>query len=238
MLSLVTDWSQHAAMRQSFAAGGFSDGNTETLTIDNTRGNTADAYRGYTTLIAAARAPLLILAHQDLRLLQDDAATLRARLAELEARDPSWALAGNAGGLEDGTLAIRITDPHGADQRRGTLPARTESLDENFVVLRRNTGVGFSAPLSGFHLYGADLCLQARLQGRSAWVIDFHLQHLSAGRVDAAFLEAEAAFEAHWSGRIPALAELRTTCTRIDLRPGRLARLRAAWRRARRRRRL
>jgi hypothetical protein len=238
LLSLVTDHAEHAAMRESFARGGFCETTTETLIIDNTRGNQADAYRGYARLIALARAPLLILAHQDLRLLRDDAATLRARLADLDARDPAWALAGNAGGLADGSLAIRITDPHGADQRVGALPARAASLDENFIVLRRVAGIGFSAPLSGFHLYGADLCLDACAKGRSAWVIDFHLQHLSGGRVDAAFLAAEAAFEAHWSGRIPGLDRLRTTCTTLDLRPGWLPRLGAGWRRARRRRRL
>ena len=47
-----------------------------------------------------------------------------ARLAELDALDPHWALAGNAGGLPNGDTAIRISDPYGEDSTRGSLPAR------------------------------------------------------------------------------------------------------------------
>lgn len=211
--TLVSDLGQHAAMAESFVAHGFGPEMAEFLILDNSGGNRWDAFQGIARLLAAARGRYAILCHQDVRLIGDGAAALLARLAELDRSAPDWALAGNAGGQADGALAIRISDPHGEDQRRGRLPARVESLDENFIVLRRDWPVGLSADIGGFHLYGADLCLQARLAGRSAWVVDFHLRHLSGGTAGADFLRAQARFEAKYTPLLRPGQRIRTTCT-------------------------
>ncbi|WP_149535608.1 acyl esterase [Siccirubricoccus phaeus] len=229
--TLVNDRAQHAAMVASFQAGGFGPKLAEFLALDTTEGQGCDAFQGIPRLLAAARGRYVVLCHQDVRLLSDGAAVLLARLAELDRLDPGWALAGNAGATPEGELAIRISDPYGEDQRRGRLPARAVSLDENFLVLRRAAPVGLSADLAGFHLYGADLCLQARLAGRSAWVIDFHLRHLSPGRKDASFHAAQTAFEAKYAALLAGLRGMRTTCTQLDLRRSRLGRW--LWRRKR-----
>jgi len=235
--TLVTEAAQHSAMRASFEARGFTPGHAEFLTVDNTGGNRRCAYAGLREMLLAASGAYAILCHQDVRLLADGAAELEARLAALDRRDPRWAVAGNAGTTEEGELRLRISDPHGEDQNRGPLPARAASLDENFLVLRREAGVLPSAGLRGFHLYGTDLCLQARVAGRTAWVIDFHLRHLSAGRVDRGFLAEQAAFERHWGRRIGRSERIRTTCAKLTLRGGMagvlLASLRLAKRRAR-----
>ena len=123
---------------------------------------------------------------------------------------------GNAGGVSPGSLALRITDPHGADQHVGQLPARVMSLDENFIVVRRDARVGFSVDLSGFHFYGADICLNADVMGHSAYVVDFHLLHLSAGTKNLAFDDMEARFRAKWS-RALAPRWMQTTCSLLRL---------------------
>ncbi|MCO6415649.1 hypothetical protein JYK14_05585 [Siccirubricoccus sp. KC 17139] len=229
--TLVNDRAQHAAMAESFAAGGFGPERAEFIAIDTTEGAGCDAFQGIPRLLEAARGRYVILCHQDVRLLEEGAEALLARLAELDRLDPDWALAGNAGGTPEGELAIRISDPYGEDQRRGRLPARAVSLDENFLVLRRAAPIGLSADLAGFHLYGADLCLQAGLAGRGAWVIDFHLRHLSPGRKDASFHAAQAGFEAKYAALPTRLRRIRTTCTKLDLRRSRLGRW--LWRRRR-----
>lgn len=220
-------------MRASFQARGFDGATTEFLTVDNTMGNRRCAYRGLGDMLDAARGAIVILCHQDVRLIADGAAELAARLAALTARDPDWAIAGNAGATEDRDLVLRISDPYGEDQRRGTLPARVVSLDENFLVVRAAAGLRPSPELAGFHLYGTDLCLRAREAGRSAWAVDFHLRHLSAGRVDAGFRAEQARFERHWGARLPRPMRLRTTCTTLDLGSGIGWRLRHRWRRLR-----
>lgn len=222
--TLVTDHAQYQAMVATFTARGFTHETCEFLYLDNSQGPAWDAYRGIARLMAMARAPYLILCHQDVRLLSDGADRLAARLAELDTLDPRWALAGNAGGTENGAIAIRISDPYGDDQHRGTLPARAVSLDENFILLRRDAPLGLSADLTGFHFYGADLCLHARLAGRSAWVIDFHLRHLSPGTKDASFKAAQSRFEAKYRALFALPWRIRTTCARLHLK-------RAWWRR-------
>ncbi len=215
-------------MRASFAAHGFTPGVTEFLHLDNSARNAWDAYAGLARLLDQARGAHVILCHQDVRLIGDDAAKLAALLTALTERDPDWAVAGNAGASEEGELRIRITDPHGVDQSAGPFPARVESLDENFLILRAEAGLRPSAALRGFHLYGTDLCLQARRAGRTAWVVDFHLRHLSPGRVDAGFLALQARFERHWGRLLRRRLAIRTTCARLRLRVGPLDRLAGA----------
>jgi len=213
---LVTEPEQYAAMRASFEAGGFAGDDCEYLVIDNTGTEQVSAYRGLNAILAAARGRYVILCHQDVRLLDDGRFELESRLAELAARDRDWAVAGNAGGVGAGKLAVCITDPHGADQRVGTLPAKVATLDENFIVLRRAARVGFSRDLTGFHFYGADICLAADLMGYAAYVIDFHLQHLSAGKKGASFADCEDAFRRKWS-RALRPRWLQTTCSLIHI---------------------
>jgi hypothetical protein len=214
--TLINDTEQYRAMRASFEAGGFTGAGCEYLFIDNSHTNRACAYRGLDAMLSAARGDIVILCHQDVRLLTDDRATLDARLSELTSRDGDWALAGNAGAIAPGQLALRITDPHGADQKTATLPTRVMSLDENIIVVRRAARVGFSRNLSGFHFYGADICLNAAMAGYAAYVIDFHLAHLSAGNKCSSFYAAERAFQEKWNAAI-APRWMQTTCALMRL---------------------
>ena len=93
----------------------------------------------------------------------------------------NWGVFGNCGGISPGHCAIRLTDPHGADQKVGLLPAKVSSLDENFIVARRAANLSVSRDLNGFHLYGTDICVIADILGWNAYVVDFHLHHLSVG---------------------------------------------------------
>ncbi len=214
--TLVSDRAQYDAMRASFRDGGFNGGDSEYLFIDNTGPRQTDAYHGLNALLNAARAPLVILCHQDVRLLSDGRNALDARLSSLGQIDASWAVAGNAGGVAPGQLALRISDPHGRDVRVGELPAKVATLDENFLVVRRGARIGFSNDLSGFHFYGADICLHAAQMGYSAYVIDFHLEHLSAGKKGTDFGAMEQAFEAKWDRALSA-RWLQTTCALMRL---------------------
>ncbi|MCA3404430.1 MAG: acyl esterase [Roseomonas sp.] len=215
--TLVTRHADYIAMVESFLSRGFTPECAEFLYLDNTNRNNWDAFQGIRRFLSLARGTYVIICHQDIRLLTDDVATLQERLAALDTQDPDWALAGNAGATEGGSLVARISDPHGDDQRRGSFPTRVLSLDENFLIIRRDALVSVSAGLRGFHLYGTDMCLQARCAGRSAWVIDFHLRHLSAGRVDGSFHQAQQALEKHYDTALKLPGKIRTTCTKLSL---------------------
>ncbi len=210
--TLVNDEVQYLAMQASFRTGGFSEPEAEFLAV---RGATS-AFSALNAMLATARGRIVILCHQDVRLLAHGRNDLEDRLAELDRIDPTWAVVGNAGGTSPGRLAMRITDPHGRDRRLGRLPARVMSLDENFIVLKASAGLRFSRDLEGFHLYGADICLIADILGWSAWVLDFHLEHLSPGRKDMTFSLAEDRFRAKWA-RALRPRWMQTTCTLLRL---------------------
>lgn len=187
--TLVTRPAQYAEMVASFRAAGFDGDDCEYLCIDNSAGNVFDAYAGCNRFLVEATGRYVILVHQDVELAYDDRAVLERRIAELDALDPNWAVLGNSGGTPEGLVATRISDPHEADRRWGTLPARSEGLDENFVLVRRDANLCLSHDIAGYHLYAADLCIMADIIGRSAWVVDFHLLHKSAGTFDPSFEE-------------------------------------------------
>jgi hypothetical protein len=212
--TLVTNPAEYAQMVESFRAGGFLEPDCEFLHLDNTRGNAFDAYSGNNLFLNVARGQFIILCHQDVQLIEDGRENLDNALANLTRLDPNWAACGNAGGEYVGRLAIRITDAQGVDQKIGHFPANVQSLDENFIVVRRSANLALSHDLKGFHLYGADLCIMADILGRSCYVIDFHLLHKSGGVIDKSFSEVRErlickyrrAFRSRW---------IQATCTRL-----------------------
>jgi len=92
------------------------------------------------------------------------------------------------------------------------LPARVATLDELLLVVPRNTPLRFD-PALGFHLYGADLCLQAAERGLAAVALGALCHHNSRSVVlpDAFFPSAEV-FARKWRRRLP----VATPCVVID----------------------
>lgn len=186
--TIVSDRSQYALMQASYEEKGFVDG-CEYLYVDNTKENVMDAFSAVNLFLSRSRGKSVIITHQDTRLTHDGRQVLESRLRALESIDPSWGAAGNACGFGFGNHALRITDPYGTDRKLGSFPQAATALDENFIVLRKDASLGVSHDLSGFHLYGADLCIHAHLRGLTCYAIDFHLTHLSAGRKSADFYD-------------------------------------------------
>ncbi len=211
--TVANDAAQYAAMRRSFEAAGFSDDRARYTLFDNARDNRHEPYAVLRQLSGEGPEPYLVLCHQDVRLdLSHGYDQLAAQVALLNDRHPDWAVAGNAGGgCEDRVLA-HLDEPTGR-YREANLPAAARSLDENFLLLRRSGGALCSEGLRGFHLYGTDVCLHAIARGRTAFVIDFLLTHLSAGNADSpAFRDARARLIAHWN-RYFLAGFVKTACT-------------------------
>jgi hypothetical protein len=191
--TLVTRPEQYRSMLSTFETGGFVGDDCEYLFLDNTKSNEFDAYRGLNLFLNNARGEYVVICHQDVELLHDGRDRLDTVIAELDAKDPAWAVIGNSGGISPGRLAIRITDPHGADQRTEQFPARVHSLDENFLVVRRDANLALSSDIGGFHLYGTDICIIAEILGWRCYVVDFHLRHLSPGNREESLSDSRVA---------------------------------------------
>lgn len=214
--TLVTNLPQYAQCLASFRRNGFDDGNTQFLWIDNTEENRRDGYSGIAEFVRRSSAKYIVVCHQDVELIAQGFDDLVARLSELDWLDPNWAIVGNAGLSGLTRFAIRISDPVLENVQIGNLPMRVDSLDENFLLIRADALLAPSADLAGFHFYGLDLCIQARLRGCAAYVIDFHLRHSSAGNRSRSFFEGRSALERKYAGQVAGRI-VRTTCDIVFL---------------------
>ena len=178
---LLLDLYSTKRLVKSFVDHGFSYNDCEYIYIDNSETNQYDAYRGINKFLTTANGKYVVICHQDVLLIDDGRQKLDAVLKELDRIDPTWGVCGNGGGVYPGRFALRLTDPHGDNQFTEPLPQKVSGLDENFLVVRRDANLAVSADLKGFHLYGTDICIVARLLGYTAYVVDFHLRHLSSG---------------------------------------------------------
>lgn len=199
--TLVRSEANYARLLASFQAHGFSRDNTEFVALDNRDENRFDGYSALRAVLPRLQGEYILFTHDDIELETDGATELVAVLEDLTRRDANWMIAGNAGfsmpgqglgmglGLElgDEVISLRhLDDIHSAGDRVDQ-PVQTQSLDENFLVLRRSQIVLPSIDLDGFHLFATDLCLQAEFLGGTAYVIPFLLRHHSGGASSADF---------------------------------------------------
>lgn len=222
--TITNNLTQYAEMKTSLVEAGFTEDKCCYEVFDNSAENRYDPYRTISRVLAETAEPYVIFCHQDILLDRGDGfGQLVSQLDNLSHLDPHWAIAGNAGAMEDLTFVIRITDPYGV-YHQGELPQKVCSLDENFFVINVASGLRCSEALNGFHLYATDLCLQAMQHDLSAYVIDFHLTHLSPGNTESAgFKHGLAQFCRHWN-QFFLLCIIHTPCTSFTLSRSRVMR--------------
>lgn len=186
--TLLTDIEQYKDALSSFCEAGFIEPECEFIYIDNSEKNKYDGYTGINKFLQVAKGDYIILCHQDLILHADKKDKLDCIINDMANLDPDWALLGNAGGNVPGQQIYHLTEYTGEENhymRRGAFPSKVDSLDENFIVVKKSANLSTSNNLSGFHLYGTDLCMIARILGYSAYVVDFHLWHLGGASTKA-----------------------------------------------------
>ena len=198
--TIANDREQYAAMKQSFLDRGFTEPACRFALFDNSDGNRFEPYSVFNSVRAETTAPYILFCHQDIRMDRGlDFERIQQLLDELDSRDRRWAVAGNAGVNEYFQTAWHIHDPNG-DWTHGELPAPVLALDENFLVVKTRANVSCSPQLSGFHLYGADLCFNARKNGHTCYAGDFYLTHLSSGNTETEdFRTAVCRFRQVWN---------------------------------------
>jgi hypothetical protein len=120
---------------------------------------------------------------------------------------------------QSGFFVGNIIDPHTC-VKVGSLPSEVVSLDEVCLILRKDSFLQFDDNLGGYHLYGADICLQANQSGLRCYAIDAPFEHLSAGKVDNSFWEMAEKLREKWSRVKNAPHVIETTCGVFQLKSG------------------
>ena len=190
--TLVTRKSEYHEMLESFIDKGFTKDKCEYLYVDNSDKTTFEAYEGLNVFLQKAQGKYVILCHQDILLHDSDYNDLMQCIQFLDEKDATWALLGNAGGLNLKWIATHITEGKTGIIRSEThLPLKTKTLDENFIVVKKSANIALSNNLQGFHFYGTDICLIASVLGFNSYVINFNLTHKSNGKKDESFYDLE-----------------------------------------------
>lgn len=210
--TIVNNMQEYILMKQSFEQCGFTE-ECEYIIADNCAENNFDAYVAIKRFILQAAGKYIIVVHQDVRCI-DSKKQLVLCLDNLTATDVKWGLCGNAGvaGYHEAYMHINNA---GKIIKTENLPARVMSLDENLLIINKASGITVSGNLSGFHLYGTDLCIVAELLGYNCYVIPFMVKHLSLGNLEDLERHVKAFIESY--GKKLKSRYVETTCTKFYL---------------------
>jgi len=214
--TFVTNWDEYGRMLGSFIEAGFTTDDCEYRYADNTNGNSFDAYQGINQFLQYADAKYIIICHQDILLKFDKRYDLDQRLIQLDKLDKSWAVAGIAGTNNPYLLSMKITHSDMVTHKVGVLPSKVNSLDESFLLVKKAANIALSGDMSGFHMYGTDICLISSCLGYNSYAVEFSLLHLSMGNMDKSFYELSNKLQTKYS-RFFKSRYIKTTVTRFYL---------------------
>jgi len=163
---------------------------------------------------------IIVFCHQDVIFPQGWIGRLYEQISIVEKTHKNWGVLGTFGVAKNGMFAGHIVD-YGVHFHCPPLPAGVQSLDEHCLIIRRDSGLYFDEDIGGFHLYGADICIQAAANGMTNFAIDACVEHFSPGKkLDVSFYEAMNKLYQKWRKRNPPLPVIETTCKLCRLQSG------------------
>jgi hypothetical protein len=174
--------------------------------------NCSSAGQAYNSGMKASGSDMLVFAHQDVYFPQGWFGSVARSIAAISARDPDWGVLGVFGislsGVEAGHLySTGLKRVLGCSFEE---PLEVSTLDEVILVVRRSSGLQFDEKLPGFHLYGADICLEARRKGLKCYAISAFCVHNSNGldQLPPSYSSAYFYMRDKWRNQLP----IRTPC--------------------------
>ena len=175
----------------------------------------ASAGQAYNSGMATCASDIVVFAHQDVYLPEGWFEAVARAIAAVSARDPHWGVLGIYGISLAGTEAGYLYST-GLQRVVGCPfdePVEVGSLDEVVLIVRRSSGLQFDAELPGFHLYGTDICLQARRQGLKCYAIPAFCIHNSNGfaLLSLSYLKSMSSLRRKWRNHLP----INTPCMKI-----------------------
>jgi arylsulfatase A-like enzyme len=137
--------------------------------------------RLYNEALDEAEHELVFFFHQDVYIPLGWQGQLESSLTELEARDPAWGVVGAVGRLAPangvrGKVIGRSCDPNKM-WTAPDIPLEVQCLDEQWLGIRKSSGLRFDDDLPGFHCYGIDLSLTALDLGMKSYIVDAFVWH-------------------------------------------------------------
>jgi hypothetical protein len=218
IVSCVNDFDKYDLCVRSSFHKDCETGSVELLPVDNTS-NSRSAPAALNMGFAQATGKIIVFCHQDVVFPEGWIQKLYEQISIIEQTHEKWGVLGTFGVANNGMFAGHIIDPSGHFYCQ-PLPAEVQSLDEHCLIVSKDSGLCFDETIEGFHLYGADICVQALARGLTNFAIDACVSHLSSGNVDDDFSEATNKLYQKWRYMNPPLSVIQTTCKMFRLRSG------------------
>jgi hypothetical protein len=159
-----------------------------------------------------AQDHIVIYVHHDVYLPESFEKDLEKALERVP---EDWGVLGVAGiKLVDGNKFIRgyILDRGKEWGNRWKLPDEVDTLDEMLLITRGDLVFDEQLPQD---FYGADICMQARQQGKKCYAISAYCEHNSTrkmGERTPSFFESQEKFKNKWKDFLP----IATTCAMVN----------------------
>ena len=166
-----------------------------------------------------AKGEIVVFCHQDIVFPSWWIQQLLSQINIVGGLCDKWGVLGLAGCAFDSAYSGHVIDKWG-HLYSSPLPIEVQSLDELCLVIRKESGLRFDEDIGGFHLYAADLCLEALCKGLKNFAIDACVKHLGKGWRGDSFYLTQKRLSDKWKRRIAPIKVMRTPSAVVILRPG------------------
>jgi len=165
------------------------------------------AGHAYNSGLRAAESEIVVFAHQDVFFPDGWFKSVAQTIAAISTKDPHWGVLGVYGVSRsgEGIGHLYSTGLQRVLGRPFAEPVEVGSLDEVVLIVRRSAGLQFDEALPGFHLYGTDICLEARRKGLKCYAISAFCIHNSNGlaMLPLAYSKALLFMRRKWRTQLP-----------------------------------
>ena len=181
--------------------------------------------RGYSTAAAAynsairkATTDFLVFIHQDVYLPEGWMDAVQNAVGILSQQDPDWGVLGIWGAVDYSDQPVGYLYWTGDQGYEDPFEGAKEivSLDEAVLIFRKSSGLRFDEGLPGYHLYGTDICFEARRAGKKCYSISAFCIHntnsISGKLLPQQFWKCYFYMRRKWKDSLPIV----TPCTRIS----------------------
>jgi hypothetical protein len=173
------------------------------------------ASAAYNAALAQCSGDVVVFVHQDVYLPAGWFDRLQAYIDQLARSAPAWGVLGLCGVDLTGEIRGHVYSTGLRSVVGAPLPAPVpvNTLDEMVLVIRRQSGLMFDGRLPGFHLYGTDICLEARKRHMPCFAVSSFCIHNSNGlkRLPSEFWKSYRFLQSKWQDQLP----VRTPCVTI-----------------------
>lgn len=191
VITLVNDWHKY----ESNVIATLQNQGVYLIPIPNPDSATSGLNEG----LEIASNEIVVMCHQDVKFPENWVLQLKEQIEII--KDDNFGVLGTYGisyDQKDGVGCVRSGEK---ELRRGLLPCLASYLDEHCLIIRKGSGLVLDTSLPYYHMYGADLCMQAYQKKMNCYAIDNHLHHLSDNQGNDPNLDlAIQWFQNKWAG--------------------------------------